>query len=105
MTIDRQTLADELREHALASGFSLAGIAPVDASEHMSVYRDWIEEGRHGEMAYLSSADAVSRRADLDSTMKDVRSVLVVAHEYFVEDPPGVPPGRLARSHRPLCAG
>ncbi len=91
MTIDRQTLADELREHALASGFSLAGIAPVDASEHMSVYRDWIEEGRHGEMAYLSSADAVSRRADLDSTMKDVRSVLVVAHEYFVEDPPGVP--------------
>ena len=91
MTIDRQALAHELREHALASGFSLAGIAPVDASEHMSAYRDWIDEGRHGEMAYLSRADAVSRRADLDSTLNDVRSVLVVAHEYYVEDPPGVP--------------
>ena len=91
MTIDGQALAQELREHALASGFSLAGIAPVDASEHMPAYREWIDEGRHGEMAYLSRADAVSRRADLDSTLSDVRSVLVVAHEYYVEDPPGVP--------------
>lgn len=91
VTIDRRKLADELKQHALASGFSLAGIAPVDASEHMPAYRAWIDEGRHGEMAYLSRADAVSRRADLDSTLNDVRSVLVVAHEYFVEDPPGVP--------------
>ena len=91
VTIDRHKLAHELRQHALASGFSLAGIAPVDATEHMPAYRDWIDEGRHGEMAYLSRADAVSRRADLDSTLNDVRSVLVVAHEYFVEDPPGVP--------------
>jgi epoxyqueuosine reductase len=91
VTIDGQALAQELKEHALASGFSLAGIAPVDASEHMPVYREWIDEGRHGEMAYLSRADAVSRRADLDSTLSDVRSVLVVAHEYYVEDPPGVP--------------
>ena len=91
MMIDRQTLADELREQALASGFSLAGIATVEASEHSAAYRNWIEEGRHGEMAYLSRADAVARRGDLDSTLNDVRSVLVVAHEYFVEDPPGVP--------------
>ncbi len=91
MTIDREALAHELREHALASGFSLAGIAPVDASEHMPAYREWIDEGRHGEMAYLSRVSAVSRRADLDATLSDVRSVLVVAHEYYVEDPPGVP--------------
>ena len=91
MTIDRQALANELRAQALASGFSLVGIASAHASGHMSAYRNWIEEGRHGEMVYLSHADAVSRRGDLDSTLKDVRSILVVAHEYFVEDPPGVP--------------
>jgi len=91
VTIDRQALADALRAQALASGFSLVGIASVHASEHMSAYRNWIEAGRHGEMAYLSRADAVTRRGDLDSTLNDVRSVLVVAHEYFVEDPPDMP--------------
>jgi epoxyqueuosine reductase len=91
VTIDRQMLADELRTHALASGFSLVGIATAEASEHVAAYRNWIERGRHGEMAYLARADAVSRRADLDSTLEGVRSVLVVAHEYFVDDPPGIP--------------
>jgi epoxyqueuosine reductase len=89
--MDRRILADELKEHALSSGFSLAGITSADASAHMSAYRHWIEQGRHGEMSYLSRADAVARRADLDATLEGVRSVLVVAHEYFVEDPPGVP--------------
>ena len=92
MTSDHQALADALRAQALASGGSRSsGSATVEASEHIAAYRNWIEEGRHGEMAYLSRADAVSRRGDLDSTLDDVRSVLVVAHEYFVEDPPGVP--------------
>jgi len=91
VTIDRQALAQELRERTLSSGFSLAGIAPVNSSAHMRAYREWIDEGRHGEMEYLSRTDSVSRRADLDSTLSDVRSVLVVAHEYYVEDPPGVP--------------
>ncbi len=91
MTPIQPALANELREQALRMGFSLAGIARPDASAHISFYRDWIEEGRHGEMAYLSRPDSVSRRADLDAALENVRSVLVVAHEYFVEDPVGVP--------------
>ena len=87
MTTIQPALADELREQALRMGFSLVGIARPDASAHISFYRDWIEEGRHGEMAYLSRPDSVSRRADLDAALENVRSVLVVAHEYFVEDP------------------
>ncbi len=84
-------LTATVRDEARALGFSLVGVARPDASDHMAFYRAWIEEGRHGEMRYLARADAVARRADLAKTMASVRSVVVVAHEYFQEDAPGIP--------------
>jgi epoxyqueuosine reductase QueG len=80
----RQKAAHEL-------GFSVVGITPARASDHTAFYRRWIAEGRHGQMAYLARADAVARRAELELTMPEVRSCVVVAHEYLQEDPPGVP--------------
>ena len=50
-----------------------------------------MEDGRHGDMGYLAREDAIARRADLRRTLPSVRSVVVVGHEYFQEDPPGVP--------------
>lgn len=84
-------LSAQVREQARALGFSLVGVARPDASDHMAFYREWIAQGRHGEMGYLARTDAVERRADLRRTMESVRSVVVVAHEYYQEDPPGVP--------------
>lgn len=45
-------------------------------------------------MGYLALEDAVSRREELPLTMPEVRSVLVVTHEYGQKDPPGVPEDR-----------
>ncbi len=84
-------LADDLKEEARRRGFSLAGIARPDASRHGAFFRRWLAEGRHGDMDYLARPEAVARREDLRGTFEDVRSVLVVAHEYFQEDAPGVP--------------
>jgi epoxyqueuosine reductase len=84
-------LAKTVLEEARALGFDQVGVVRPDASDHMAFYRVWIEDGRHGEMRYLARADAVARRADLSRTMASVCSVVVVAHEYFQEDPPGVP--------------
>jgi epoxyqueuosine reductase len=42
-------------------------------------------------MRYLERDDAVRRRGDLRGTLEGVRSVVVVAHPYFLEDAPGVP--------------
>ena len=86
-----ERLAVALKEEARASGFSLAGIAHVGPSDHASAYRAWLEKGYDGEMAYLAREDSVTRRAELRRTMASVRSALVVAHEYFAEDPPGIP--------------
>jgi epoxyqueuosine reductase len=85
------TLTARLKEHARGLGFGLVGVATVEPSDHMDLYRTWVEGGRHGEMAYLAREDAVARRADLRQTMPSVRSAVVVGHEYFQADPPGVP--------------
>jgi epoxyqueuosine reductase len=61
---------------------------------HVPFYREWLAQGLHGEMAYLARDDAITRRADLTETMPGVRSVVVVAQDYFQEDPPGVPGDR-----------
>ena len=85
------TLTTRIKEQARELGFSLVGVASVEESAHMDLYRGWLEDGRHGEMGYLAREDAIARRADLRRTLPSVRSVVVVGHEYFQEDPPGVP--------------
>jgi epoxyqueuosine reductase len=84
-------LAEFAKREARALGFSLVGICDAEPSTHAVFYRDWVSRELHGAMAYLARTDALTRRADLRGTMGDVRSVLVVADEYFQEDPPGVP--------------
>ncbi len=95
---------DGLREQARALGFGLFGITKAAPSDHASFYRDWVAAGRHGTMGYLARSDAVSRRADLRATMEDVRSVVVVGHEYhrtdrseWVDDPARAVVARYAR--------
>ncbi|HSW28219.1 MAG TPA: tRNA epoxyqueuosine(34) reductase QueG [Longimicrobiales bacterium] len=85
------TLSDAVRRRARELGFGLVGITTPDPSEHMDFYRRWLADGRHGGMAYLERSDAVARRDDLCATLPGVRSVIVVGHEYYQEDPPGVP--------------
>lgn len=77
-----RALAGALRARALEEGFAMAGVTTPATSDHIGFYRGWIGDGRHGEMAYLARPDAVHRRGDLTATMSEVRSCLVVAHEY-----------------------
>jgi epoxyqueuosine reductase len=80
-----------IEERARGLGFSLVGVTGVLESAHMGFYRSWLAAERHGEMAYLAREDSVARREDLSLTMEGARSVILVAHEYAQEDPPGVP--------------
>lgn len=80
-----------LQGKARELGFSLVGVTPARASEHMVLYNSWLADGRHGDMGYLAREDSIARRANLSLTMADAVSCVVVAHEYMQEDPPGVP--------------
>ena len=91
-------LAAAAKEEAAALGFSVVGICVPEKSAdggfpsaHGAFYEEWIRRGFHGAMAYLARPDALARRLDLGATMEEVRSVLVVAEDYFQEDPPGLP--------------
>jgi epoxyqueuosine reductase len=84
-------LAEALKQRAREEGFSLVGLASPAPSAHIDFYRSWIDAARHGEMAYLARPDSVRRRGDLRGTLADVRSVLVVAHEYGAGDPRSTP--------------
>ena len=83
-----------LKRIAREEGFEMAGICRPEPSEHVEFLRDWLAGDRHGRMEYLARPDALARREDLRLTFPEVRSVLVVAHEYFAKDPAGVPADR-----------
>src|SRR5262245_44111813 len=79
-----------LKRAATELGFSLVGIARAEESRHTAFYKRWLGRGAHGEMGYLARPDAVARRGDPKLTLPSVRSVVVVADEYFGEDEPSL---------------
>ncbi|MDT8367761.1 MAG: tRNA epoxyqueuosine(34) reductase QueG [Longimicrobiales bacterium] len=80
-----------LRARAEELGLIGFGIARPDPSRHGEFLDAWLAAGYEGEMGWLARPDAVARRADLRKTMREVRSVVVVADPYDHGDPPEVP--------------
>jgi epoxyqueuosine reductase len=75
-----------VRDIAIAHGFDAAGIAELRPSDHAALYREWIEAGHHGTMAYLARPDAVEARLDPATRFAGLRSALVVALHYDASD-------------------
>jgi epoxyqueuosine reductase len=89
---------NELRERARRLGLEIGASAPEPGPE-VERYREWIEAGRHGEMAWLAKDPA--RRADARLVLEGAATVLSVAEPYFQGELPGPtvdrPRGRVAR--------
>jgi epoxyqueuosine reductase len=82
-------LKAELKAEANRLGFLLAGITTPDQPLHYSTYERWLEQDRHGTMAYLANERARQRRADPRLILPEARSVLVLGLPYT---PPPTPP-------------
>ena len=91
LLLSRSELSERIRARALALGFDGVGVAPVGPSAHGEAYDRWIAAGMHGEMAYLSREDAVTRRKDPAVLVPGVRSAVVVALDYFPPEDAGAP--------------
>ncbi len=81
-------------------GFDECRVAAAAEAPHAGEFRRWIDEGRHGEMAWL--ARAPERRCDPRLVLPGCRSVVCLALNYFSpapSDAPGspAPPYRIAR--------
>jgi epoxyqueuosine reductase len=75
-------LRDWLKSRALEAGFDAAGVTALRASDHAAFYEGWLADGMHGDMAYLARPDAVARRLDPRRAIPELKSALVVAHDY-----------------------
>jgi epoxyqueuosine reductase len=87
----RHPTAERLIAQAHRLGFDLAGIVPPGPSAGLDRYRAWLEQGYHGEMAYLARPDAVAARGDPARLLPGVRSVVVVGANYYAGSLPPAP--------------
>jgi epoxyqueuosine reductase len=85
---------DAIRQRARDLGFALCGICGAQPSVHGRFFRDWLADGKHGEMAWL--ARNVRVRIDPGRLLPGARSVIVVA-DAIPESPIADPPSQVAR--------
>ena len=74
----------ELIALAQSLGFELCRIAPCVAPPHADAFRQWLAEGRAGEMAWLERN--VDRRTDPQQVVPGAKSVIVLGMNYWQGD-------------------
>ncbi len=78
--MNKPKLSQKIKRRALELGFHRVGIAksePVDAG----VYREWLEKGFHGQMAYM--AKYLDKRFDPAQLVPGAKSVIALAMNYY----------------------
>ena len=85
MSSSRESIKKAVIEIVKSSGFDQVRVAPPDLPQkYQRAFEQWVEAGRHGEMAYLSRRIAEDRRPR--TLFPEMRSVLVLAANYFHAD-------------------
>ena len=74
-----------IKEKARELGFDVCGIAPAGSFAELSFFREWLDRGYAGDMAYLERTAAT--RADVRHVLPGARSVIVTGTIYNVERP------------------
>ncbi|QYK53179.1 MAG: tRNA epoxyqueuosine(34) reductase QueG [Fimbriimonadaceae bacterium] len=75
----------KVHEVAMALGFDLVGICDAAPPQSLPVLENWIAHGMHGEMEYM--ATSLPLRADLNTILPGVQSVIAVGLNYYQEPP------------------
>jgi epoxyqueuosine reductase len=86
LSANASSLAQALKAEARRRGFELVGITSPDPPPHFTVYQNWLEAGRHGEMTYLATDRARARRRHPREILPECRSILVVGVNYLPEE-------------------
>jgi len=87
---------EEVRSAAQDLGFALCGFAKAGRAPHAEALETWLESEHQATMDWMQRTAA--ERSDPDRVLPGVRTVVVLATNYFHEDPPAVPStGRIAR--------
>src|SRR5438445_7061999 len=79
--ISRTELKQQLVSFAREIGFDSCRIAPCGSAQHAEAFRNWLAEGEHGEMGYMERGE--EKRGDPQKVLRDARSIVVFALNYF----------------------
>jgi epoxyqueuosine reductase len=77
--------AATIKERARALQFDACGIAPAADHAELRFYREWLDRGYAGEMAYLHRT--ADRRADVRQVIPSAQTVIVTATVYNTDRP------------------
>jgi epoxyqueuosine reductase len=77
--------AAAIKARARTLGFDACGIAPAGDHPELTFYREWLDRGYAGEMAYLHRS--AERRADVRRVVPTARAVIVTATSYNTDRP------------------
>jgi epoxyqueuosine reductase len=75
-------LTQDVKEQAYRLGFSLVGVSTPDSLPHAGVFENWLQQGRHGEMAYLDTPRSRQCRAYPQEILPECRSIVVLGIHY-----------------------
>ena len=74
-----------IKARAKELGFDLCGIAPAGDHPELTFFREWLDRGYAGEMAYLERT--ADRRADVRRVLPSARTVIVTGTIYNTDRP------------------
>ncbi len=75
-------LTQEIKLLAIEIGFAAVGITVPEPPLHLDVYLDWLQQQRHGEMAYLAAPRSVFLRSSPGELLPNCQSIIVLAARY-----------------------
>ena len=74
-------MIDQIKSWAVDLGFDDCRIAQAKEASHADLFRDWIADGKHGEMAWLERTP--ERRCDPREVLPDCRAIICLAVNYY----------------------
>ncbi len=89
--------SSSIKHKARELGFDACGVAPAGAHPELRFFREWLERGYAGEMAYLHRT--ADRRADVRHVLPSARAVIVAATVYNTDRPYSLETSDRNRAH------
>lgn len=92
---DAHALAASIRAQALDCGFDVCRFAKAQRATHADDYLQWVEQGQHGDMAWLERNQ--ERRCDPREVLPGCATIICLGLNYFPGETPGTDGYRIAR--------